>query len=504
MATETPYQILGVKPAATADEIRKAYRKLAKQLHPDLNPGKPEAEARFKSVSAAYDLLSDPEKRGRYDRGEIDETGAERPRYSYRPHAEGAEGWRYQPQGEMDLSDLDDLFAAFGSAGRGRRGRSGAGSGEGLRMRGPDRSFTMTVDFVDAAKGDKKRLSLSPDEWLDVTIPAGIDDGQVLRLRGKGSPGFGGGEPGDALIEVHVAPHPLFRRDGDDIRIELPVSLAEAVLGARIPVPTVTGPVTMTIPKGSDTGTVLRLRGKGIQRRANPGDQYVTLKVVIGHPDRSGTRRIRREMGAEPCLRSTPRDAAAMIALNELFGRVRGLDRQELVHWVENRWVLPEQHGDTWLFHEVDVARVELILEIRHEFAIDDEAVPVVLDLLDQVYGLRRQLRRCATRSSRNRTRCRKRSGARCRHRARGEAVGDIPGSSVAPSARRPRKRGYREIPVETQLAFNSWRGHQRSPCPELARASTGPRRSLRRAMKAWMAGTSPAKTIKGCNWQSI
>ena len=284
MATETPYQILGVKPAATADEIRKAYRKLAKQLHPDLNPGKPEAEARFKAVSAAYDLLSDPEKRGRYDRGEIDETGAERPRYSYRPHAEGAEGWRYQPQGEMDLSDLDDLFAAFGSAGRGRRGRSGAGSDEGLRMRGPDRSFTMNVDFADAAKGDKKRLSLSPDEWLDVTIPAGIEDGQILRLRGKGSPGFGGGEPGDALIEVHVGSHPLFRRDGDDIRIELPVSLAEAVLGARIPVPTVTGPVTMTIPKESDTGTVLRLRGKGIQRSANPGDQYVTLKVVIGHP----------------------------------------------------------------------------------------------------------------------------------------------------------------------------------------------------------------------------
>jgi DnaJ-class molecular chaperone len=285
MATETPYEILGVKPTATADEIRKSYRNLAKQLHPDLNPGKPEAEARFKSVSAAYDLLSDPEKRARYDRGEIDETGAERPRYSYRPHAEGTEGWRYQPQGEMDLNDLEDLFAAFGSAGRGRRGQAGAGFGEGLRAPGPDRSFTMTVDFADAAKGDKKRLSLSPDEWLDVTIPAGIEDGQVLRLRGKGGPGFGGGEPGDALIEVHVAPHPLFKRDGDNIRIELPVSLAEAVLGARITVPTVTGPVTMTIPKGSDTGTALRLRGKGIQRRTNPGDQYVTLKVVIGHPN---------------------------------------------------------------------------------------------------------------------------------------------------------------------------------------------------------------------------
>jgi DnaJ-class molecular chaperone len=284
MATQTPYEVLGVKPTASADEIRKAYRKLAKQLHPDLNPGKPEAEARFKSVTAAYDLLSDAEKRGRYDRGEIDESGAERPRYSYRPHAEGAEGWRYQPEGEVDLSDLEDLFAAFGSGGRTGRRRAGPGFGEGLRVRGPDRRFTLTVDFSEAAKGDKKRLSLSPDEWLDVTIPAGIEDGQVLRLRGKGSPGIGGGETGDALIEVHVAPHPLFKRDGDNIRIDLPVSLAEAVLGARVAVPTVTGPVTMTIPKGSDTGTVLRLRGKGIQRSNNPGDQLVTLQVVIGHP----------------------------------------------------------------------------------------------------------------------------------------------------------------------------------------------------------------------------
>ena len=282
MATQTPYEILGVKPTATADEIRKAYRKLAKQLHPDLNPGKPEAEARFKSVTAAYDLLSDAEKRARYDRGEIDESGAERPRYSYRPHAEGAEGWRYQPEGEMDLSDLEDLFAAFGSGGSTGRGRGRTGAGERIRMRGPDRHFTLTVEFAEAATGDKKRLSLSPNEWLDVTIPAGIEDGQVLRLRGKGAPGIGGGETGDALIEVHVVPHPLFKRDGDNIRIDLPVSLAEAVLGARIAVPTVTGQVTMTVPKGSDAGTVLRLRGKGIQRRTNPGDQLVTLQVVIG------------------------------------------------------------------------------------------------------------------------------------------------------------------------------------------------------------------------------
>ncbi|MBV8337877.1 MAG: J domain-containing protein [Alphaproteobacteria bacterium] len=278
MATQTPYEVLGVKPDASADEIRKSYRKLAKQFHPDLNPGKPEAEARFKSISAAYDLLSDPEKRARYDRGEIDESGAERPQRSYyRTYAEGPAGRKYQPEGEIDLGDLDDLFAAFGSGQGGWRQR-----GEGFRARGADRQFTMTIDFVEAATGGKKRLSLAPEEWLDVTIPPGIEDGQVLRLKGKGGAGLGGGSAGDALIQVHIAPHPLFRREGDNIQVELPVGLAEAVLGARVTVPTVTGPVTMTIPKGSDTGTQLRLRGKGIQRRRNPGDQYVTLKVVIG------------------------------------------------------------------------------------------------------------------------------------------------------------------------------------------------------------------------------
>ncbi|MGC2203314.1 MAG: J domain-containing protein [Stellaceae bacterium] len=276
---QTPYEVLGVKPDANADEIRKVYRKLAKQYHPDLNPGKPEAEARFKEISAAYDLLSDPEKRARYDRGEIDETGAERPpRGYYRSQAEGAQGWRYRPEGEMDVGDLEDLFAAFGSAGRRRRGEAGAG----LRARGADRHYTLTIDFVTAATGGKQRLSLAPEEWLDVTIPAGVEDGQVLRLRGKGGPGFGGGAAGDALIEVHVAPHPLFLRDGDNILVDLPVSLAEAVLGARVTVPTVTGPVTMTIPKGSDTGSQLRLRGKGIQKKS-PGDEIVTIKVVIGH-----------------------------------------------------------------------------------------------------------------------------------------------------------------------------------------------------------------------------
>jgi len=289
MATQTPYEVLGVKPTATPDEIRTAYRKLAKEFHPDLNPGRPAAEARFKAVSAAYDILSDPEKRARYDRGEIDESGAERPRYSYRPHAEGAQGWKYRPEGEIDPADLEDLFEMFGGrAGRGGTRRGGR-AGEGFSMPGPDRHYSLTIDFVTAATGGKQRLSLSQDEWLDVMIPPGIEEGQVLRLKGKGGPGFGGGPAGDALIEMHIAPHPFFRREGDDIHVELPVSLPEAVLGARVPVPTVTGPVTMTIPKGSDTGARLRLRGRGIHRRREgrevTGDQYVTLKVVIGASD---------------------------------------------------------------------------------------------------------------------------------------------------------------------------------------------------------------------------
>jgi DnaJ-class molecular chaperone len=242
-----------------------------------LNPGKPEAEARFKSISAAYDLLSDPEKRARYDRGEIDESGAERPqRNYYRGYAEGAEGRRYQPEGEMNLSDLEDLFAAFGSAGRGRRGQGS----EGLRARGADRHFTLTVNFVTAAIGGKQRLSLAPEEWLDVTIPPGIEDGQVLRLRGKGGPGFGGGAAGDALIEVHVEAHPLFRRDGDNILIELPVSPARRCSGPG-PCADSHGSGDNVDPEGARHRQATRLRGKGI-RKKRTGRRNVTPKVPVG------------------------------------------------------------------------------------------------------------------------------------------------------------------------------------------------------------------------------
>jgi DnaJ-class molecular chaperone len=278
MAARNPYEVLGVKKEANADEIRTAYRALAKKHHPDLNPGNKQAEARFKEIASAYDLLSDAEKRARFDRGEIDESGNERPRaYAYQDLAEGAPGAKYRTSTEnMSPEDLDDLFSFFGRGGFGQG--DARGEGATIRMRGGDRQYALTVDFLDAVNGAKQRLELAPGKSLDVTIPAGVRDGQVLRLSGQGNPGLGGGPAGDALIEIRVAPHGFFRREGDDILLELPVTLGEAVLGGRVTVPTPSGDVSMTVPPHSNSGTVLRLRGKGV---AGKGDELVTLKVVL-------------------------------------------------------------------------------------------------------------------------------------------------------------------------------------------------------------------------------
>jgi DnaJ-class molecular chaperone len=272
MAARNPYEVLGVKKDAKDEEIRRVYRNLAKKFHPDLNPGNKQAEARFKEIAAAYDLLSDKEKRARYDRGEIDESGVEKPRaYSYQDFAAGAPGAKYHANEGTAPEDLDDLFAFFS---RGQGGR-----GEAIRMRGADRQFALTVDFLDAVNGARQRLELAPGKSLDVSIPPGVRDGQVLRLKEQGGgPGIGGGLNGDALIEIHVTPHPIFHRDGDDIRFDLPVTLGEAVLGGRVTVPTPSGAVTMTIPPHSNTGTTLRLRGKGV---GGKGDALVTLKLVL-------------------------------------------------------------------------------------------------------------------------------------------------------------------------------------------------------------------------------
>ena len=271
-----PYQLLGVKREASQEEIQKAYRKLAKKLHPDLNPGNKKAEETFKEVSAAYDLLSDADKRARFDRGEIDASGAERPRQRYyRDFAEGDGAHVYTSDaGFADMDGMDDILSGiFGERGR----RAGA-----LRMRGGDVHYRLEVDFLGAINGASRRVTLPDESVLDVTIPAGTGDRQILRLRGKGRPGLNGGPPGDALVEIAVRPHAYFKREGDNIHLDLPVSLTETVLGAKIKVPTPTGPVTMTVPKDSNTGTVLRLRGKGAPRSTGGrGDEYVTLKVVL-------------------------------------------------------------------------------------------------------------------------------------------------------------------------------------------------------------------------------
>ena len=283
MAARNPYEVLGVGKDASEEDIRRAYRRLAKKHHPDLNPGNKQAEARFKEVNAANELLSDAAKRARFDRGEIDESGAEKPQYAhanYRDFAEGASGARYHAAEGMESGDLDDLFAFFGRGAR--EGFGGARGAADFRMRGEDHRYVLTVDFLDAVNGAKRRLNLAPEKSLDVTIPPGVRDGQILRLKGQGGEGIGGGERGDALIEIHVAPHPLFRRDGDDIYLELPVTLAEAALGGRISVPTPAGDVTMTVPPHSNTGSRLRLKGKGAPKAGGArGDQYVTLKVVL-------------------------------------------------------------------------------------------------------------------------------------------------------------------------------------------------------------------------------
>ncbi len=287
-----PYAALGLTRSASDAEIKKAYRRIVKTSHPDLHPDDPDAEARFKAAAAAYDLLKDPEQRARFDRGEIDASGQERPEHHFYKQYAGAGGNPYQGQAGFDprgfdFENAEDLSSFFDEYLRGRAGGAGPGFGGGFagrefHARGADRHFRLEVPFMDAVLGATKRITLPDGNTLEVNIPRGIRDGQTLRLRGKGEPGFGKGEAGDALITIHVAEHPLFRREGDDIRITLPIGLDEAVLGGRVEVPTITGPVKMRIPKGVSSGKVLRMKGKGVMGRGGKrGDQLVELRIVL-------------------------------------------------------------------------------------------------------------------------------------------------------------------------------------------------------------------------------
>ena len=277
-----PYSVLGVPRTASEDDIRKAFRQLAKKHHPDLNPGDKAAEAKFKEISQANDLLSDPEKRRRFDAGEIDATGQEvPPRGFYRDQA-GGFGGKYERAGAHDsFVDMGGIFSEmFGE----RRGFGAGGHGAGgFDMSGMPVTYSLRVPFLVAARGGKQRVDLPDGKTLDIDIPEGMSDGQTLRLKGQGMPGSQGRPAGDAYVEIRVEPHAFFQTRDNDVHVELPVTLTEAALGGKVRVPTVGGPVMLNVPAGSNTGTSLRLKGRGLldRRSGQRGDQYVKLKVVL-------------------------------------------------------------------------------------------------------------------------------------------------------------------------------------------------------------------------------
>lgn len=301
---DDPYEVLGIKPTATQDEIKKAYRKLAKKLHPDLHPDDARKKAEFQAVSAANDLLKDPDKRKRFDAGEIDSSGHERQeRQYYHQYADQDAGRRYDPGvAGTEFRDASDLFSElFGR----RRPSAGGQSQHEFHARGLDARYHLEVDFLDAARGARRSVTMPDGKTIEITIPPGLRDGQTLRLRGKGGLGIGQGPAGDALVTFGVRPHPVFLREGDDIEVVLPITFDEAVLGGKVDVPTISGPVSMTIPKGVSSGHRLRLKGKGIKTgEGQVGNQYVRLAIVL--PDKIDVemediaRRWRDQAGFDP------------------------------------------------------------------------------------------------------------------------------------------------------------------------------------------------------------
>ena len=287
-----PYKELGVARGASQDEIKKAFRKLAKELHPDKNPGNREADERFKRITAAFDLLGDAEKRKKFDRGEIDADGREQFRGG-NPFGQGGAAGGFGGRGPAGASfeniDLDEIFGGmFGGGARPGGARGGFGGGAGVG-RGQDVRATLEISLEDAISGATRRIQFSDGRTLDVAIPKGASDGQTIRLKGQGTPARGGAA-GDALIELKIAPHPVFTRDGADLTMDQPVALYDAVLGGKVPVRTPEGTVSLTIPKGSSSGKVMRLKGRGAYANGKRGDLLAKLMIVLPEGDEALTK----------------------------------------------------------------------------------------------------------------------------------------------------------------------------------------------------------------------
>ncbi|MBR6408915.1 MAG: J domain-containing protein [Alphaproteobacteria bacterium] len=304
------YDILGVSKSATDAEIKSAYRKLARKYHPDLNKDDKNAAEKFKEVSSAYEILGDKEKKKKYDAGEINEegkptgfgagfSGSSNPfgNGAYQTYSSsnpfGAEGF--------DFSSIfgDDIMSAFSKAGRKRSSQSYSNPFGNQSPKGQDVSYTLDVDFLDVAKGAEKKVNIN-GKMLNVKIPAGFEDGQTLRLKGMGSPSAYGGENGDVLILIHVLEHPYFKLEGTNILLDLPISFKEAVLGAKITVPTLTGKVKVTVPPYSSSGEKLRLKGKGINAKNKTGDEIITLKIMAPQEHNKVLEQVLSEMGDVP------------------------------------------------------------------------------------------------------------------------------------------------------------------------------------------------------------
>lgn len=283
------YQILGVSRQASKDDIKKSYRNLARTMHPDANKGDPKAEEKFKELTFAYDILSSPEKRAKYDNGLLDEHGNERPGFHGFKRGPGGGGGPYNRQGGFDFSDIfggmDDIGDFFKQSRK--TSRPGRGS---FKQKGANITYSLKISFEDAAAGTTKQVGMTTGKSLKITIPPGTKDGTTLRLKEQGTPGIGGGMPGDALVNITVLPHAYFRQEGNDIHIDVPITLQEAVSGGSVTVPTLTGQVAVRVPPNSNSGTKLRLKGKGIAAKNAAGDQFVHLMIVLPEkPDKALT-----------------------------------------------------------------------------------------------------------------------------------------------------------------------------------------------------------------------